>query len=118
MGKLGARELNCSSDIDLVLLYDPGCGVYSARRGAEAIGGITSCLARGIVTLVEARDAAGYVFRTDLRLGPDAAVKLPLFGVSLSWDYYATDFISPARFFFSMAMGLKYPRVECSLLAL
>ena len=31
MGKLGAGELNYSSDVDLVLLYDPGAGVYRAR---------------------------------------------------------------------------------------
>ena len=32
MGKLGARELNYSSDVDLVLLYDPAAAIYTERR--------------------------------------------------------------------------------------
>ena len=88
MGKLGARALNYSSDIDLVLLYDPDCGVYSARRGVEAMGGITSRLARGIVTLMEARDADGYVFRTDLRLRPNPAATPPAIALPAALSYY------------------------------
>ncbi len=37
MGKLGARELNYSSDVDLVLLYDPAAPIYTERdRGPRA----------------------------------------------------------------------------------
>jgi glutamate-ammonia-ligase adenylyltransferase len=67
MGKLGARELNYSSDIDLVLLFDP------AAQPDATPGATFGRIARGLATLMEARDADGYVFRTDFRLRPDPA---------------------------------------------
>ena len=83
MGKLGARELNYSSDVDLVLIYDPalqlkaaptmdGAGSAKNGSGGELAAGFAH-LARGLVTLMGQRDAEGYVFRTDLRLRPDPA---------------------------------------------
>ena len=71
MGKLGAGELNYSSDIDLILLYDGTASAYASGRVADSIGSFTSRIARDLITLMEARDANGYVFRTDLRLRPD-----------------------------------------------
>ncbi len=68
MGKLGARELNYSSDIDLILLYDPAA--HPAHRGLPRV---FTRLAGDLVRLMEARDEGGYVFRTDLRLRPDPA---------------------------------------------
>lgn len=88
MGKLGARELNYSSDIDLILIYDPDCGVYSARLGADAMGAVTTRIARGLVTLMEARDSDGYVFRTDLRLRPDPAATPPAVALPAALAYY------------------------------
>lgn len=68
MGKLGARELNYSSDIDLILLYDPEKVAYHHSRGvAEGMVRLT----RDLVRLLEERTRDGYVFRTDLRLRPD-----------------------------------------------
>jgi glutamate-ammonia-ligase adenylyltransferase len=69
MGKLGARELNFSSDIDLILLYDSGAHPYTAERN----GATFARLARDLVSLMQHRDVNGYVFRTDLRLRPDPA---------------------------------------------
>lgn len=66
MGKLGARELNYSSDVDLILLYDP-----APHPLANAAGAFFIRLARDLVGLMQTRDADGYVFRTDLRLRPD-----------------------------------------------
>jgi glutamate-ammonia-ligase adenylyltransferase len=88
MGKLGARELNYSSDIDLVLLYDPAAPIYTSRTAGEALGGFTSRLARDLVTLMEARDADGYVFRTDLRLRPDPAATPPAIALPAALIYY------------------------------
>jgi glutamate-ammonia-ligase adenylyltransferase len=68
MGKLGARELNYSSDIDLMLLYDPAAAYHADRAGALFVR-----IARDLVRLMEERTAEGYVFRTDLRLRPDPA---------------------------------------------
>ena len=68
MGKLGAGELNYSSDIDLILLYD---------RDAPALAGNDQLTrhfvrtARLLVQLMSETSADGYIFRTDLRLRPD-----------------------------------------------
>ncbi len=88
MGKLGARELNYSSDVDLVLLYDPAAPIYTEASDGHAMGGFTSRIARGLVSLMEARDADGYVFRTDLRLRPDPAVTPPAVALPAAITYY------------------------------
>ena len=68
MGKLGARELNYSSDVDLMVLYDPAAALHADRAGAIFVR-----IARDLVRMMEERTAEGYVFRTDLRLRPDPA---------------------------------------------
>jgi len=88
MGKLGARELNYSSDVDLVLLYDPAAPIYTERTEGDAKGGFAARFARGLVSLMEARDADGYVFRTDLRLRPDPAATPPVVAVGNAITYY------------------------------
>jgi [glutamine synthetase] adenylyltransferase / [glutamine synthetase]-adenylyl-L-tyrosine phosphorylase len=88
MGKLGARELNYSSDVDLVLLYDPAAPIYTEVSEGHAMGGFTARIARGLVSLMEARDANGYVFRTDLRLRPDPAVTPPAVALPAAITYY------------------------------
>ncbi|WP_337997234.1 bifunctional [glutamine synthetase] adenylyltransferase/[glutamine synthetase]-adenylyl-L-tyrosine phosphorylase [Oleispirillum naphthae] len=68
MGKLGGRELNYSSDVDLIALYD------EARAEAAGIADPRKAfirLTRDMVAMMETRTAEGYVFRTDLRLRPD-----------------------------------------------
>ena len=84
MGKLGARELNYSSDIDVILIHNPGAGVY---HGDAAVAFYTR-MARALVTLMEARDADGYVFRTDLRLRPDPAATPPCISLPAAIIYY------------------------------
>ena len=88
MGKLGAAELNYSSDIDLILLYDGTAPVYAGGRVADSIGSFTSRIARDLITLMEARDANGYVFRTDLRLRPDPAATPPAISLHAALTYY------------------------------
>jgi [glutamine synthetase] adenylyltransferase / [glutamine synthetase]-adenylyl-L-tyrosine phosphorylase len=88
MGKLGARELNYSSDVDLVLLYDPAASIYTQATDGHAMGAFTSRIARGLVALMEARDADGYVFRTDLRLRPDPSVTPPAVALPAAIIYY------------------------------
>lgn len=88
MGKLGARELNYSSDVDLILLYDPAAPIYTARTEGDSLGSFTSRIARGLVSLMEARDADGYVFRTDLRLRPDPAATPPAVAITAAITYY------------------------------
>ncbi|MBN8909342.1 MAG: hypothetical protein J0H99_22720, partial [Rhodospirillales bacterium] len=88
MGKLGARELNFSSDVDLVLLYDPAAPIYTERTAGDAMGRFTTRVARGLVALMEQRDADGYVFRTDLRLRPDPAATPPAIALPAAITYY------------------------------
>ncbi|MCL6707561.1 bifunctional [glutamine synthetase] adenylyltransferase/[glutamine synthetase]-adenylyl-L-tyrosine phosphorylase [Pseudomonas sp. R2.Fl] len=68
MGKMGARELNYSSDIDLVVFFDPHAGILAdPDDGTEIYGRMM----RRLVRILQERTADGYVFRTDLRLRPD-----------------------------------------------
>src|SRR5690606_27922515 len=69
MGKLGGRELNVSSDIDLIMLYGDE-GETDGRRPLshhEFYGRVT----RRLMPVISEIDADGHVFRTDLRLRPD-----------------------------------------------
>jgi [glutamine synthetase] adenylyltransferase / [glutamine synthetase]-adenylyl-L-tyrosine phosphorylase len=68
MGKHGARELNYSSDIDLVIFYDPESGILKDPDDAMETYGR---MMRRLVRILQERTADGYVFRTDLRLRPD-----------------------------------------------
>ncbi|MBL8674791.1 MAG: bifunctional [glutamine synthetase] adenylyltransferase/[glutamine synthetase]-adenylyl-L-tyrosine phosphorylase [Rhodospirillales bacterium] len=68
MGKLGARELNYSSDIDLIVLYDRE---MPAVAGDDALGAKLVRATRALVGTMMETTADGYVFRTDLRLRPD-----------------------------------------------
>ena len=88
MGKLGASELNYSSDIDLILMYDATAAVYAGT--ATIISSFTSRFARDLVTLMQARDANGYVFRTDLRLRPDPAATPLAVSFHAALIYYET----------------------------
>ena len=67
MGKLGAGELNFSSDIDLIVLFD---GDRLRYRGSEGPMAFCVRLARSLAYLLETKTKDGYVFRTDLRLRP------------------------------------------------
>ena len=84
MGKLGAHELNYSSDIDLILFYDPAAHPYHG----DGLGACFTRLARGLVSLLETRDAGGYVFRTDLRLRPDPGATPPCMALPAALIYY------------------------------
>jgi glutamate-ammonia-ligase adenylyltransferase len=68
MGKLGGGELNFSSDIDLVFLY-PESGETDGRRPASNEEYFTR-LGQGLIRLLDARTAEGFVFRVDMRLRP------------------------------------------------
>ncbi|SFB64503.1 glutamate-ammonia-ligase adenylyltransferase [Rhizobium sp. NFR07] len=68
MGKLGGRELNYSSDIDIVVFYDPESGVLDDPLDASETYGR---MMRRLIRILQDRTADGYVFRTDLRLRPD-----------------------------------------------
>jgi glutamate-ammonia-ligase adenylyltransferase len=68
MGKLGGVELNYSSDIDLVFLYDQEGQTEGPK--SQTNGEFFDRLAREIVRLLTAPTELGYAYRVDLRLRP------------------------------------------------
>ena len=85
MGKHGARELNYSSDIDLIVLYDPERSRLTG--GAEAPVEFVR-ITRRLVKLMNERTGDGYVFRTDLRLRPDPGATPLAISVPAALVYY------------------------------
>jgi glutamate-ammonia-ligase adenylyltransferase len=85
IGKLGGYELNYSSDIDLIILYDPGAVQVSARDGTQSF---FVRLTRELVRILEAYTGDGYSFRTDLRLRPDPASTPLAMSVPAALAYY------------------------------
>ena len=84
MGKLGARALNYSSDVDLILLFDPAAHPYNA----DGLGAIFTRLARDLASLMQTRDADGMVFRLDYRLRPDPGSTPPALALPAALAYY------------------------------
>ena len=85
MGKLGAFELNYSSDIDLIVLFDPEADVLPDRwEGVETFSRLT----RRLVRIMQDRTEQGYVFRTDLRLRPDPGSTPLAIPVEAALNYY------------------------------
>jgi glutamate-ammonia-ligase adenylyltransferase len=85
MGKLGAGELNYSSDIDLILLFD---AARTPLRDRDAAQMFFTRLARELVRIVDERTGDGYVFRTDLRLRPDPRSTPLAMSVAAALAYY------------------------------
>ena len=85
MGKHGSRELNYSSDIDLIVLYDPSRVRYTGRKSP---GDCFARVTRDLTGILQSRTGDGYVFRTDLRLRPDPSSTPPAVTVDFALDYY------------------------------
>ncbi|HZL58517.1 MAG TPA: bifunctional [glutamine synthetase] adenylyltransferase/[glutamine synthetase]-adenylyl-L-tyrosine phosphorylase [Stellaceae bacterium] len=85
VGKLGAGELNYSSDIDLILIYDPERVRY---RGTRAVQTCFTQIAQALVHILAERTADGYVFRTDLRMRPDPGSTPPALSLPAALSYY------------------------------
>ncbi|WP_062762954.1 glutamine-synthetase adenylyltransferase [Falsirhodobacter sp. alg1] len=86
MGKTGAAELNYSSDIDLICLFDD----QRYDDPHEARAAFIRVTRRMTAILSDITDE-GYVFRTDLRLRPDAAVTPVCLSVSAAESYYESE---------------------------
>ena len=85
MGKYGAGELNYSSDIDLIVFYDPDrIALAPGLEPAEFFVRLT----RDLVQLLEERTGDGYVFRTDLRLRPDPGATQLALSTDAALIYY------------------------------
>jgi [glutamine synthetase] adenylyltransferase / [glutamine synthetase]-adenylyl-L-tyrosine phosphorylase len=85
MGKMGARELNYSSDIDLIVLFD------ETRHHPDDYGEVRRVFIRvtqKLVKLLSETTGEGYVFRTDLRLRPDPSVTPVCIATEPAEHYY------------------------------
>ncbi|HWD50641.1 MAG TPA: bifunctional [glutamine synthetase] adenylyltransferase/[glutamine synthetase]-adenylyl-L-tyrosine phosphorylase [Rhizomicrobium sp.] len=85
MGKYGAFELNYSSDIDLIVFYDPRR--FSFRKKDDPRGAAVD-IVRGLVRLLSEETTDGYVFRVDLRLRPDAGATQVAISTDAAEAYY------------------------------
>ena len=85
MGKMGARELNYSSDIDLICLFDETRFAPDAYHDARAA---FVRVTRKLCGLLSDYTAEGYVFRTDLRLRPDPSVTPVCLSMDAAERYY------------------------------
>ncbi len=85
MGKMGAFELNYSSDIDLICLFE--------REAAALAPGVEAApfyirLTRNLARMLQERTVDGYVFRVDLRLRPDPGLTQIALSTTAALGYY------------------------------
>lgn len=80
MGKLGACELNYSSDIDLIILYEAGHGEAQPQDYVQ--------ITRHLMTLLQKQTADGFGWRVDLRLRPDPGATAIALSVDAAISYY------------------------------
>ena len=88
LGKHGSRELNYSSDVDLLFLFDPATLPLKPReepgQGALRIG-------QRLIELLQKRDGDGFAFRVDLRLRPSPEVTPIVLPVDAAISYYESS---------------------------
>jgi glutamate-ammonia-ligase adenylyltransferase len=88
LGKLGSCELNYSSDVDLILLFDPET---LPRRERDDPGEAAVRYGRRFVELMQQRTADGYVARVDMRLRPAPEVTPIVLPVGAAISYYESS---------------------------
>lgn len=88
LGKLGSRELNYSSDVDLVLLYDPAS---MPRRPRDEPGEAAVRYGRRFIELLQQRTHDGYVARVDMRLRPSPEVTPIVLPADAAISYYESS---------------------------
>jgi [glutamine synthetase] adenylyltransferase / [glutamine synthetase]-adenylyl-L-tyrosine phosphorylase len=71
MGKLGGRELNVSSDIDLIFLYEEEGETAGGQRKAISNHEYFTRLGKRLISALSELTADGFVFRVDMRLRPN-----------------------------------------------
>lgn len=94
MGKLGGYELNYSSDIDLIILYDQQ---LAHSPDPEGLPPAFIKLAKDLVRILEERTGDGYVFRTDLRLRPDPNSTPAAVSTNAAEIYYSSQALNWER---------------------
>lgn len=88
LGKLGGRELNYSSDVDLLFLFDPAT---LPRRERDDAGQAAVRIGQRVVELLQKKTEDGFVFRVDLRLRPAAEVTPIALPVDAAISHYESS---------------------------
>jgi len=88
LGKLGSYELNYSSDIDPILIFDPET---LPRRQRDDPGEAAVRIARRMTEILSARTGDGHVLRVDLRLRPHPEVTPIVLPVNAAISYYESE---------------------------
>ncbi|WP_370877839.1 bifunctional [glutamine synthetase] adenylyltransferase/[glutamine synthetase]-adenylyl-L-tyrosine phosphorylase [Xanthobacter agilis] len=88
MGKHGARELNYSSDIDLIVVYDRERAPLAEEVSASPF---FVKITKGLVRMLQERTGDGYVLRVDLRLRPDPGSTQVALSINAALDYYERE---------------------------
>ena len=94
LGKHGALELNYSSDIDPILLFDPA---VLPRRERDEPGEAAQRVARAVVETLSRVNEEGYVFRVDLRLRPASEVSPLAIPVGAALTHYESSALTWER---------------------
>jgi glutamate-ammonia-ligase adenylyltransferase len=88
LGKLGGRELNYSSDVDILFLYDPAA---LPRKPREEPDQAALRIGQRVVEMLQKRTEEGYAFRVDLRLRPSPEVTQIALPVDAAISYYESS---------------------------
>src|SRR5437899_4619235 len=88
MGKMGAGELNYSSDIDLIVFFDSAAPTLAKDIEPQPF---FVRVTQGLSRLLQQRTGDGYVFRVDLRLRPDPASTPVAISVASALHYYERE---------------------------
>ncbi|WP_456238863.1 [protein-PII] uridylyltransferase family protein, partial [Sandarakinorhabdus rubra] len=103
LGKLGSRELNYSSDSDLIFLHDPA---IIPCRSSEDPGEAAVRIARRAVALLADLTPDGYVMRVDLRLRPASEITPMSISLSAAEHYYQSEALTWERVAFIRARAV------------
>jgi glutamate-ammonia-ligase adenylyltransferase len=103
LGKLGSRELNYSSDADLIFIHDPD---MIPCRGSEDPGEAAVRIARRAVAILNDLTPDGYVARIDLRLRPASEITPMSISVAAAEHYYQSEALTWERVAFIRARAV------------
>ena len=120
MGKLGARELNVSSDIDLIYVYDHDGDTAGASDGRGRISNqeYFGKLVRAMFSLLGETTEHGFVFRVDLALRPNGNSGPPAVSLGALEEYFHVQGREWERFAWLKSRVLAPDRVVGSPFAL
>jgi glutamate-ammonia-ligase adenylyltransferase len=90
LGKLGAGELNFSSDVDLVYLYASDRGRMARRASAPTRDDYYGAVARRMTSFLGETTTEGSVYRVDLRLRPEGRMGAVAQSLRAFEEYYRT----------------------------